>query len=65
MQTAKIIFNWLRKVSHLCSELKYGCENCPFRTKHYTCKIKNVTYELCRTPSEWDIDSIEKRWDQE
>lgn len=66
MKTIKILFNFMRKVKHMCSSLKYGCESCPFYTDKHgvynNCKVKNLIYSLCNTPSEWDIDKEEREW---
>lgn len=60
MKIIKTLFGWMRKVQHMCSELKYGCDSCPFKSKHNTCKLKNMVYDLCKSPSEWDMDKIER-----
>lgn len=62
MKIIKTLFGWMRKVQHMCSELKYGCDSCPFKAKHGTCKLKNMIYDLCKSPSEWDIDKIEREF---
>ena len=62
MKIIKTLFGWMRKVQHMCSELKYGCDSCPFKSKHNTCKLKNMVYDLCKSPSEWDIDKIEREF---
>lgn len=66
MKVIKILFNWMRKVSHMCSQLKYGCETCPFYTKQgeSSCKIKNLCYSLCCNPSDWDVDEFERKWNR-
>lgn len=64
MKPIKTLFNWMRKVKHMCSELKYGCDSCPFKAKQGTCKIKNLVYDLCRSPSDWDVDECERRWNE-
>jgi len=64
MKLIKTLFNWMRKVKHMCSELKYGCDSCPFKAKQGTCKIKNLVYDLCRSPSDWDVDECERRWNE-
>ena len=69
MRIVKILFNWMRKVKHLCSELKYGCPSCPFYTNadqaYNNCKLKNLVWQLSRSPSEWDVDAYEKEWNEE
>lgn len=30
--------------------------------KHGTCKLKNMIYDLCKSPSEWDVDKIEREF---
>lgn len=62
MKIIKTLFGWMRKVQHMCSQLKYGCDSCPFKSKHNTCKLKNMVYDLCKSPSEWDIDKIEREF---
>ena len=64
MKLIKTLFCWMRKVKHMCSELKYGCDSCPFRAKQGTCKIKNLVYDLCKSPSDWNIDECERRWNE-
>lgn len=64
MKTVKLIFNWLRKVSYMCKQHRHGCDNCPFRTNGYSCKIKNLVYDLCKNPSEWDVDEYERKWEE-
>ena len=64
MKLIKTLFNWMRKVKHMCSELKYGCDSCPFKANQGTCKIKNLVYDLCRSPSDWDVDECERRWNE-
>lgn len=64
MKLIKTLFNWMRKVKHMCSELKYGCDSCPFKAKQGTCKIKNLVYDLCRSPSDWDVDECKRRWNE-
>lgn len=61
-------FNWMRKVKHLCSELKYGCTSCPYYTNgekaFNKCKIKNMLYSMERAgyPSEWNVEKMEKEF---
>ena len=66
MKTIKILFNFMRKVKHMCSNLKYGCTSCPFYTGSTTnsCKVKNLVYDLTNKgwPSDWDVDEAERKW---
>lgn len=65
MNTAKIIFNWLRKAQLVCNNS--DCKNCIYHNNtlmYNSCRVKNIILMLASKPKEWDIDSIEKEWDK-
>ena len=49
----------LKQIKHQC-EQHYDCKDCIFCSNKLKCKVKDVTYMLCRTPNEWDIEEIER-----
>lgn len=68
MKLIKMLFNWMRKVKHMCNELKYGCESCPFYTNKNgafnNCKLMNMVWAMHSRPADWEVDKIEKEWDE-
>ena len=51
----------IKQIKNQCDK-HIDCANCVFVGKNYGCKVKDVTYELCRRPSDWDIDKIEENF---
>lgn len=52
----------------MCNELKYGCESCPFYTNKNgafnNCKLMNMVWAMHSRPADWEVDKIEKEWDE-
>ena len=54
------ILTKIKLIKHQCQEHKHGCNNCPDLLPKGKCRVKEVAYLLCRNPSDWDDEQIEK-----
>ena len=53
------ILKKIKQIKYQCDQ-HADCANCIFGYG-YKCKVKEIVYDLCRRPSDWDIENIEKK----
>lgn len=54
------IIKKIRQIKYQC-ERHIDCANCIFGHGSCECNVKEVVYDLCRRPSDWDVEKIEKK----
>ena len=58
------ILRRIKQVKYQCERHK-KCTNCIFHVGKYRCKAKEVVYQLCKKPTDWNIENIEKTLKEE
>ena len=49
----------IKQIHHQCTQ-HVDCTNCILRYKFDQCKVKELVYNMCKRPCDWNIEELEK-----